>query len=150
MVYIQEDISNQNLQYVYSHNSMKKLSTDHRDASPIKHPFAKYYSAFYDNKFLGAYLVLKQSELEYEIHILLLPESIKYTRELSIAMLNETFKYAHRVTAKIYSNLKTIENMTKKLGFKYEGTIRETHLINGKYVDTIIYGMLKSEFKEIQ
>ena len=149
MVYIKEGITENDLTYIYNHNSIKKLATDHREAKPIYNEFAVYYSAYNDNKFLGAYLVIKQSELEYEIHILLLPESIKYTRKLSNLILKEIFKKAHRVTAKIYSNLKTIQNMTARLGFKYEGTMRETYLINGEYIDTIIYGMLKSEFKEI-
>ena len=36
--------------------------------------------------------------------------------------------------------------LPKKLGFKEEGTIRDAEWLNDKYVDHIIYGLLKSEW----
>jgi ribosomal-protein-serine acetyltransferase len=37
----------------------------------------------------------------------------------------------------------------ERLGFKLEGILRENMLLNGMYLDMAIYGMLKSEYKEL-
>jgi len=34
----------------------------------------------------------------------------------------------------------------KRLGFTYEGTLREAELLNGKFMDLEVYAMLRSEF----
>jgi ribosomal-protein-serine acetyltransferase len=35
----------------------------------------------------------------------------------------------------------------ERLGFKNEGTIRQVELINGRYHDHVIYGILKEDIK---
>lgn len=36
----------------------------------------------------------------------------------------------------------------ERLGFRQEGTLREAELIDGRYLDSVIYGMLKAEWHE--
>ena len=35
----------------------------------------------------------------------------------------------------------------ERLGFKYEGTIREAEYVNGEFIDLAIYGLLRSEYR---
>ena len=42
------------------------------------------------------------------------------------------------------------EAIPRKLGFRHEGTLRDSRIINGKYFDSEIYGLLKREWVEGQ
>lgn len=46
------------------------------------------------------------------------------------------------------SENKTSRNIPKRLGFTEEGIVRAAELINGQYMDNVIYGMLKDEWHE--
>lgn len=146
MIYIKKGISKENADYLYSHESIIKLKHDDGGIYYIEHPYVSYYSAFIDNIFVGAFLVIEHSSIEAEVHLHLLPESIKYYRNICYLMLHELFTIYHRVTGKIYGTLKTMQNMVKKLGFKHEGTMREAYSINDRKIDCEIYGLLKSEW----
>ena len=41
-------------------------------------------------------------------------------------------------------NIKS-QNITKRLGFKLEGTLRQKEIVNGKYLDHYLFSLLKSE-----
>ncbi|MFA5040005.1 MAG: GNAT family protein [Bdellovibrionales bacterium] len=147
MIKIEAGLSKENEEVLFSDESIQKLSRDGVPVSKIDHPCVKYYSAFVSGEFVGAFMIINNTRLDSEIHLLLLPISVKYYRYLCVLIINEAFLTAHRVTAKIYSHLKTIQNLVKKLGFSYEGTIRESFELNGKVMDIQIYGLLKSEWR---
>lgn len=53
----------------------------------------------------------------------------------------------HRVWAEIYSIDKAKINFFDALNFTQEGVHRETHWTDGKWVDSLFYGKLRSEYK---
>lgn len=148
MVKVTLGITDEHLNEVYSHPSIQKLKTDHSDLSPIIHPLVSYYSAWNNSVFVGAFLVIKNTPIDSEIHIFLLPKSIRVYRDLCKAVILEELKNSNRITAKIFSDMHSIENMVKKIGFKYEGKIREMFMQNGVKKDVLIYGLLKSELEK--
>ena len=147
MVEVTLGITAEHMEEVYSHPSIQKLKTDHSELSPIYNPLVSYYSAWNDGVFVGAFLVVKNTPLDSEIHILLFPSSVRVYRDLCKIVIMESLKNSNRVTAKVFSDLHSIVNLVKKLGFKYEGRIREMFLQNGIKKDVLIYGLLKSEWE---
>lgn len=52
----------------------------------------------------------------------------------------------HRIETQIYiENVRSI-NVLKRLGFKKDGQLRQNFLINGKYEDSYLFSILRSEF----
>lgn len=54
----------------------------------------------------------------------------------------------HKVTADTDPDNLASQRVLEKLGFKLEGRLRDRQLINGKWVDELDYGLLKSEWKK--
>lgn len=54
----------------------------------------------------------------------------------------------NRLEYGVYSNNPRSQKLVEKLGFKYEGTLREAKKIGSKYFDRLIYSKLKSEYKK--
>lgn len=148
MVEVTLGITDDHLAEVYAHPSMRRLKTDHAELSPIIHPLVRYYSAWNNGEFVGAFMVVKNTPLDSEIHILLFPKAAIVYRDLCKIIIDETLKESNRVTAKIFSDLYSTINLVQKLGFTYEGRIREMFEQNGIKKDVFIYGLLKSEWEE--
>lgn len=55
----------------------------------------------------------------------------------------------HRVWAEIYSIDEPKIHFFKQLGFVPEGVHRETHWTEGKWVNSLFYGMLRADYKEL-
>ena len=53
----------------------------------------------------------------------------------------------NRIWCEVYSNNSSI-NLYRKIGFKQEGVLRKHIYKNGEYLDSIMMGMLKSEFQK--
>ena len=71
-----------------------------------------------------------------------------YGSEAVKIMLNYYFNELryNKVNVYIYDYNKPSIKFHEKLGFKKEGRLRQMAYSNGKYHDTIVYGMLKDEF----
>ena len=148
MVTITHGITDDNLHELYSHPSIQKISHDHRGANPIIHPMVSYYSAFKGAEFMGAYMVIRLSPIDYEAHMLLLPKATKLQREFGYMFLESMFEQTDSVPTIIIDGMETAKNHVTKMGFKLEGIKREAFQQNGIKKDAYMYGLLKSEFKE--
>lgn len=56
-------------------------------------------------------------------------------------------KNAHKIELEVVSQNSNAINCYKKCGFIQEGVKRSKYYLEGKYIDTIIMGLLKMEFK---
>jgi hypothetical protein len=143
-------ITEQHLVEVYSDPYITKVGHDHRPAVPIQHPNVTYLSAWVDGKFSGAFIAIKQSAVELELHALLKKSALKQSRDLGLACLAWAFSQPIlRVTAYIIEGLDMAKNFCIKLGFKVEGCRRCACVQNGVIKDVYMLGMTRQEWGAI-
>lgn len=53
----------------------------------------------------------------------------------------------HRLSAYIPAFHQVAQRIARRIGFKYEGAIREQVLVNGKYHDVHVWGLLEQEYR---
>ncbi len=53
----------------------------------------------------------------------------------------------HRVWLSTYDYNARAQHVYEKLGFVREGIMRQSDLVNGRWVDSVIYGILEDEFR---
>jgi hypothetical protein len=132
---------------VYSDPYITKVGHDHRPAAPIDHPNVTYLSAWVNGKFSGAFMAIKQSAVEFELHALLKKSALKQSRKLGMAFLDWAFAQPiFRVTAYIIQGLEAAKNYCLKLGFKLEGCRRNACMQNGVIKDVYMLGMTRQEW----
>jgi len=140
-------ISQQHLLEVYQDPYIARVGHDHRPAAPIDHPNATYLSAWVGDSFAGAFLVIKQSAVELELHALLKKSALKQSRDLGMSCLAWAFAQPIlRVTAYIIEGLEAVKNYCLKLGFKLEGCRRNACVQNGVIKDVYVLGMTRQEW----
>jgi hypothetical protein len=143
-------ITDQHLMEVYSDPYISRIGHDHRPAAPIQHPNATYLSAWVDGKFSGAFIAIKASPVELELHALLKKSAIKQSRHLGLSFLAWAFAQPIlRVTAYIIQGLETAKNYCIKLGFKIEGCRRCACLQNGVVKGVYVLGMTRQDWRAI-
>lgn len=71
--------------------------------------------------------------------------------EATSALINHLFTNydLHRIQAFIWQDNKASEALAHKLGFTHEGTDRQARLKNGKFLDILNFGLLRSEWKKL-
>lgn len=142
-----EGITKGHLLEVYSDPYITKVGHDHRAAAPIDHPNVTYLSAWIGKTFAGAFMVIKQSAVEFELHALLKRSSIKQSRALGMACLAWAFAHSIlRVTAYIIEGLEAAKNYCLKLGFKHEGTRRHACMQGGIIKNVYVLGMTRQDW----
>lgn len=144
---VNEGITKGHLWELYTDPYITKVGHDHRAAAPVDHPNVIYLSAWIGNTFAGAFMVIKQSAVEFELHALLKRSSIKQSRALGMACL--AWAFAHpilRVTAYIIEGLEAAKNYCLKLGFKHEGTRRHACMQGGIIKDVYVLGMTRQDW----
>lgn len=69
--------------------------------------------------------------------------------EAGLLLVDHAFKRlgAHRVYARIDPANRAGRRVIRKLGFRYEGCLREDKRLNGRWVDQECWGILKKEWK---
>ena len=140
-------ITDQHLAEVYSDPYIKKIGHDHRPAAPIQHPNATYLSTWVDGKFSGAFIAIKASPVELELHALLKKSALKQSRNLLLSCLEWAFAQPIlRVTAYIIQGFETAKNYCIKLGFKVEGCRRCACVQNGVIKDVYVLGMTRQDW----
>ena len=55
----------------------------------------------------------------------------------------------HRLYLETLSNNNRARNLYEKLGMNFEGTLREAIFRNGKYIDVVVYSILRSEWNNL-
>jgi hypothetical protein len=141
-------ISEQHLLEVYSDPYITKVGHDHRPAAPIQHPNVTYLSAWVNGKFSGAFMVIRQSAVELELHALLKKSALKQSRNLGMACLTWAFAQPIlRVTAYIIEGLEAAKNYCLKLGFKEEGRRRCACVQGGVVKDVYVLGMTRQDWR---
>ncbi len=148
LVSVTESITDEHLLEVYADPYIQKVGHDHRPAAPIIHPNVTYLSAWIGKTFAGAFMVIKQSAVELELHSLLKKSSLKESRKLAAKCL--AWAFAHpilRVTVYIIEGLEAAKNFALKLGFKNEGCRRCACVQGGIVKDVYVLGMTRQEWR---
>ena len=149
MIALTDGITDKHLSDLYDDSYIQRISYDDRPASPISHPLASYVSAFINNVFAGAFLLIRSSRHEVEIHALLLKSAVAYSRELGKMIIERVFKYKDvmRITALVLEGLESVKNYCLKLGFELEGIKRSVCLKGGRPTDLYILGLLRQDWR---
>jgi hypothetical protein len=132
---------------IYSDPYIKKISHDHMEAGIISHPNAIYLSAKINDEIVGAFLAIRTSFIELELHSLLTKKALHKSRELGQLFLDWAFSNndTYRVTVPIMQGLEKAKNYCIKSGMKLEGVKRDAIMKNKKLRDLYILGMTKKE-----
>jgi len=147
MLAVTEGITKGHLLEVYSDPYITKIGHDHRPAAPIDHPAVTYLSAWVGNTFAGAFMAIRFSPIEIELHALLKRSVLKHSRALGMACLEWAFAQPiQRVTAYIIEGLESAKNYCIKLGFKEEGRRRVACVQNGMLKDIYVLGMTRMDW----
>ena len=147
MSVVTEGITKGHLLEVYSDPYITRIGHDHRPAAPINHPLVTYLSAWTNSTFAGAFIAIRFSPIEIELHALLKKSSIKHSRSLGLACLEWAFSQPiQRVTAYIIEGLESAKNYCIKLGFKEEGRRRAACLQGGIIKDVYVLGMTRQDW----
>ena len=143
-----ERITAEHLAELYSDKYIQNVEHDDRPAYPVFHPLAQYLSAWSNNEFAGAFLVITQSKYELELHALLKKEFLSKSRELGKECIDWAFSNPEvlRVTAYVIEGLEMAKNYCLKIGFKLEGTRRKACKVNGEIKDVYVMGLIRDEW----
>ena len=140
-------ITEQHLVEVYADPYITKVGHDHRPAAPINHPLVTYLTATVNNNFVGAFMAIRFSAIEIELHALLKKSSLKHSRALGKECLKWAFAQPiQRVTAYIIEGLESAKNYCIKLGFKEEGRRRSACVQGGIVKDVYVLGMTRLDW----
>lgn len=141
-------VTQDNLNKVYSDPYItSRISHEDRAPEPVIHPLVTYLSAWVNNIFAGCFMVIKYTEIEYEVHSLLFREYLSVSRDLATMFIEWCFSHPiERLTAYIIDGLNTAINFCLKLGFKREGARRNACKQNGQLKDVIILGLTREDW----
>lgn len=138
------------LQAIYRDPYIARVGHDHRPAAPIDHPNASYMGAYADGRLVGAFLVIKSSSIELDLHALLTKRAIRHSRTLGRLCLDYAFSnpMIERVTAYVIDGLTAARNYCIKLGFKDEGFRRNACMQGGRLLGIHMLGMTRKEWSQ--
>lgn len=143
-------ITQENLDNLYSDQYILKAGQDNRPLSPVLHPLATYLTMTVSGVFAGAYLLIRHTALEFEIHSLLKKKFVQYSRGFVQIALAWAFshKEVERVTAYVTSDMNTVKNFCLKVGFQLEGIRRNACLKSGKLCDIYMFGIVRADWSK--
>lgn len=148
MIELKPGITPEHLAELYSDELVSRICDDDQPMYPVFHELATYLSAFVSGRFVGAYLAIRYSACEYEVHTLLMKPATKASRELGRQLLDWCFsdKNVLRVTGYIREGLQSAINHCLKMGFKHEGFRREAVRCSGVPRGIHIMGITRTEW----
>ena len=149
VVAVTEGASTEQLVEVYSDPFVARIAHDHRKHYPVFSPAATYLSAWVDGQFVGLYLAIKASEIELDVHVLLKKQATRHSRALGAAFLAWCFSNPMiiRLTGYIPDWIPAMRNHSEKMGFTYEGTMRNVQIKDGKPRGLWIMSLLREEWE---
>lgn len=90
------------------------------------------------------------AELGYELHSDYWRKGIVFEAVQAVLRCAFTELSLHRVEATPYAENPSSKNLLVRLGFSYEGTLRQRHVFRGRYLDQLYFGLLKEEWERAQ
>lgn len=71
-----------------------------------------------------------------------------YNTEAHKALINYAFTKTklNRIESQFYENHQAVESMLIKCGMKYEGILRENFYLHGRFVNSKVYSIIRSDF----
>lgn len=147
MVSVFPGITPENMAQVYAHPQMHRTGHDFRPCSPVASSAALYLSAFVREEFAGTALLVKTCAHEIEVHSLLFPEFVRWSREIWRQVIRFAFvnPEIQRITAQIPEDLPTVRNLARKCGFHDEGFKRRAVCRGGLWMGLYLLGMTAEE-----
>lgn len=144
-----EGITDEHLSLIYADPFIRRVARDGQEFAPIHHPLVTYLSAWRDGQFMGAYLAIRFSVFEIEVHAFLMKKAIESSRVFAWLFLDWAFsKGIMRVTANIIEGLDSVVNHCLKIGFQKEGFKRNALTTSGVVRGVHILGMTKEEYEQ--
>lgn len=106
-----------------------------------------FYQVTLDGCLVGLAQVTKHDQENAELALLLVESARSSSEKVRDQMIDYAFNYlkVNRIFVRILTARTGIVKKHIDIGFKYEGTSRQSCLVNGKYYDEAIYGLLKGE-----
>lgn len=140
-------ITPDHLAQVYAHPQMQRAGHDFRASAPVTSGAALYLSAFVRDEFAGAALLVKTCAHEIEVHSLLFPEFVRWSREIWRRVIRWAFDDSEiqRLTAQIAEDLPTVRNLARKCGFRDEGFKRRAICRGGIWMGLYLLGVTTEE-----
>lgn len=150
MVALEEGISVKHLMALYADPFVARIRDDGFQFEPIDHPLVTYLSAFVGEEFVGAYIVVRFSDCEYEAHSLLMKRATRHSRKLGELLIEWVFSHDSvlRLTGYVREGIQTAVNHCLRMGFQYEGFRREALMVNGEPKGIHILGLTRSEWSK--
>jgi hypothetical protein len=135
---------------ICAHASVARaVTTDQRAPGFISHPCVDYLGAFVGQDLVGVFMTVEASDIERDVHALLLPQALKHSRDLGAACLHWVFNdpAVQRVTAYVSSARPSTINFCRRLGFVQEGVRRHAETRAGQPHDVHVLGITRREWK---
>ncbi len=152
MLLLTPGITETHLQDLYADEYIQRVSQDHFPAAPIRNPLVQYLSCFADGRFIGAFMAVRITPTEFDMHSLLKREAVEHSRELGFMCMDWAFSdcAVQRLTAPVIRKFGTVINYCLRLGFTIEGVKRNGCYINGEPQHVVQMGLLRSEYEQMR
>jgi hypothetical protein len=120
--------------------------------SYITNPYT-YWLEIYDEVELVGVIYLEDMErvIDAEAHVMFFDRRPAEKKEVCFAILDhifETFPMLNRITLNVPIIYWATQRLAKDLGFTREGVRRRSLLFRGRYLDLVMFGLLRSEAHE--
>lgn len=122
---------------------------DHRVLAPIDSPAVSHLGAYVHDMLVGAFMVVRASTLEMDVHAMLMRQAIPWCRDLGRLCIDWCFSTpaVMRVTAYVADHLLSVRNFCRRLGFVHEGMRRDACQIGGRLVGVHTYGLTRTDWR---
>lgn len=143
-----EGITQEHLQEVYSDPYIARIGHDHRPFAPITHPLATYLTATVCGGFAGAFLAIRTSRMEIDVHALIKKDFAKQSRALGHAFIDWAFaqRGVERISANVLEGLESVRNYCLKIGFSQEGFKPAAFVKDGVICGVHMMGITKQDW----